>query len=216
MKKLFVLLLVFCAVPLLASNMGFKAQINHAPSAANSYWVSFPYFYTPADFDTSGTVNTPDVCNDTSNVAAIFKWDTTSAALVGFTCGGYDTPFNIVKGVSYQFVGDGASTIQWTSVGSHDPSFSHSYAPTAANSYWVSVPYHWNPSDFDTSGTKNTPDLCNEAGNLAAIFRWDTASAALVGFTCGGYDTPFVISVFDGYQFVGDGASTITWTPSHY
>jgi len=195
---------------LLSSNMGFKASMSFAPGGANAWWVSFPYYYNPQDIDSSGTVNTPDVCNDAQNLAAIFKWDSSTGTPVGYTCGGYEAPFNIQKGLSYQFVGDTINTVSWIAVGSHDPTFQFSFPPGGANAWWVSIPYHW------AGSPKTSEGICSEAVNLAAVFKWDSSTGTPVGYTCGGYETPFNIDVFLGYQLVGNTVDTVTWTPSHY
>ncbi|MEJ5165856.1 MAG: hypothetical protein WHV67_02370 [Thermoanaerobaculia bacterium] len=216
MKKLLFLFLLMMAGILLSSNMGFKATMTFAPGGSNAWWVSIPYYYFPQDVDSSGTVNSADVCADATNLAGIFAWDSATGTPIGYTCGGIEDPFDIQKGRSYQFVGDGSATITWISVGSHDPTYQHSYPAGGSNAWWVSIPYHWNPVDIDSSGTKNSPDLCNEVTNLAGVFAWDPATGTPIGYTCGGIEDPFDINVFNGYQFVGDGSATITWTPSHY
>jgi len=114
MKKFLFLFYLMLATFLLSSNMGFKASMSFAPGVANAWWVSFPYNYNPQDIDFSGTVNTPDVCNDAQNLAAIFKWDSSTGTLVGYTCGGYETPFNIDVFLGYQLVGNTVDTVTWT------------------------------------------------------------------------------------------------------
>jgi len=210
MKKL-VLLVLILGLPalVLASNMGFKAQINKTAGGSNVWWVSFPYFYDP---NGDGSVNSTEVCTDTTNLAGIVAWNASTGKMETFTCGGFSTPFTISKGVSYRFAGNGTAEIQWTAVGSHDPSFGHSYTAGGSNVWWVSVPYPWNP----TGGVKNAAAMCSEVTNLAGVVDWNAATGKTETFTCGGFTTPFTIDVFSGYRFAGNGSATITWTPSHY
>ena len=208
-KVLLVVLILGLPALMLASNMGFKAQINHPAGGANAWWVSFPYFYDP---NGDGTITSAEVCSDSTGLAALTMWNATTGKTQGYGCGGFDTPFTISKGLSYRFGGDGATQIQWTAVGSHDPSFGHSYPSGGANAWWISIPYHWNPA----GGTKNSTALCTEATGTAAVTKWDALTGKTQGFGCGGFDTPFTIDVFDGYRLGGDGSTPITWTPSHY
>lgn len=210
MKKCILLLIfLFAAGNLLASNMGFKMALSMVytsgspnPDWANRYWSSIPLFYTPANApkSTNPEADLEDFCADLGGktiVQKILYYDTPTLSTRSWSCTPPIALFapSIEKSKGYAVVLASAMA-SGIVVGSHDDAyqFSLSYVsgspnPDWANRYWLSIPYHINlpnaPKSTNTS--QDLEDLCNSMGGktvVQKILYYDTATTSTRSWSC--------------------------------
>lgn len=203
-----------------ASNMGFALQLNIAPAGTNLSFLSLPYLYNPTTAEAlCQDLLVPGVPN---TVASVRAWDDTSSTFLSHTCGSASNPnnFSLTEGIAYGIVNASAKTIAGLVVGAHDDAFTYSIAPTSGgNLTWISIPYHHNiPDVAGTAGVVDAEDLCESIGpNVKALMRWDAPTSLFVTYACGSvFDTPFPITMPNGYGLINAPGQTIAWQPPHY
>jgi len=216
-----VLLIIMLAVPVSASNMGFRVSFRLQPSGFSN-WISVPYLYTPEDFGTPSVVDVEDLCRDlggATTVASVSRWDEPSATFVSWTCGGAGTPFTLVKGTAYGIVNVPGEIIEASLLGAHDNAFAFNIpATTGSNLSWISIPYHHKISDLAAPSGVDAEDVCQSIGSAAAaIIRRDATTGMYISYACAStLDTPFPVVVGTGYGVINSPGQPIVWqVPIH-
>lgn len=87
----------------------------------------------------------------------------------------------------------------------------HFPATGGQNLHWVSLPWVYQPEDVGTPGVLDAEDLCQDLGGsatIAAVVRWNEASATFVEHTCGAA-SPFALAVGTAYALRNASGQTI-------
>lgn len=223
-----------------ASNMGFKKTFSYTRNTptSNAHWISIPYFYDPrgqmggSNLCNVASVDAEDLAYDlnggtgSANVGFISRLNLSSGNVDQYTVGGYCTDsFVLEKGRGYQIsVTPGAGSVSMTVVGSHDnaAAIPFTVGGNPANTFWISVPYHFKRPGADTctNANLNASDIVNSfpVSRVFAVSRLNETTGLVNQFTAGGYCTDsFDLVIGQGLQVQLQGAAGgITWSPSHF
>jgi hypothetical protein len=205
------------AVPGEASNMAFALPVQIGGTGQIRTFLALPLEYAVSPVTAEG------MCLDlggSAKVTSVMQWNEATSQFVVHPCGSGSNNFTLVEGIAYGVLTASGQTTDALIVGANDDAFSYSIAPTStSNLTWVSIPYHQAIPDIaGTSGVVDAEDLCQSIGPaVAAVVRWDATISAYVAHACGSaFDTPFPITLGEGYGLVNAPGQTITWQPPHY